>query len=145
MEYKFKKVHTVKDLAISILILLAGVALFFVSPSAGVIIAICGLLSLLLYKSAYKLEGSTLSFKKVSEDLCKSCRASVLDFLNGKEVEPVITKGNEGGSVRLDVFFNKAEATAYAILYDFSNYSYVAVTDVVELKGKRADELIAKL
>ena len=35
MEYDFKKVHTSKDLAISTIVLLAGVGLFFVNKGLG--------------------------------------------------------------------------------------------------------------
>ena len=38
MEYNFKKVHTGKDLAISILVLLTGVGLYFLNPGLGICI-----------------------------------------------------------------------------------------------------------
>ena len=38
MEYNFKKVHTGKGLAISILVLLAGTGLYFLSPGLGICI-----------------------------------------------------------------------------------------------------------
>ena len=43
MEYNFKKVHTGKDLAISILVLLAGTGLYFLNPGLGICIGTCGL------------------------------------------------------------------------------------------------------
>ena len=50
MEYNFKKVHTGKDLAISILVLLAGVGLYFLNLGLGFCIGTCGLLMSLFYK-----------------------------------------------------------------------------------------------
>ena len=38
MEYNFKKVHTGKDLAISILVLLTGVGLYFLNPGLRICI-----------------------------------------------------------------------------------------------------------
>jgi hypothetical protein len=34
---------------------------------------------------------------------------------------------------------------AYAQLFDFSNYTYVPATEIMELRGSRAQKLIAKL
>ena len=145
MEINFKKVHTAKDLAISTIILLAGIGLFFANKGLGIIIAVCGLAMFFLYKGGYKKNGRDIVLQKKSEDLCKACRPSVVDYLNGKDVTPQIKKGNEGGSVRLDVYFNAAEGIAYAQLFDFRNYAYEPETDVVELHSPRADKLISQL
>ena len=145
MEINFKKVHTVKDLAISTLVLLAGIGLFFVNKGLGITIAACGLAMFLLYKGGYKKDGKGIVLQKKSEDLCKACKSSVVDYLNGKDVTPQIKKGNEGGSVRLDVYFNAAAGIAYAQLFDFRGYAYEPETDVVELHSPRADKLIPLL
>lgn len=145
MEYDFKKVHTSKDLAISTIVLLAGVGLFFVNKGLGICIAICGLLMFLLYKGGYKKDGKGILLNKYSEDICIACRTSIAEFLEGKDSAPTIKQGNEGGSIRLDVYHNKAGQVAYAQLYDFRNYSYEPATCIVELKGDRADKLISLL
>ena len=53
MEINFNKVHTIKDLAISTIILLAGIGLFFANKGLGIIIAVCGLAMFFLYKGGY--------------------------------------------------------------------------------------------
>ena len=145
MEYNFKKVHTGKDLAISSIVLLSGIGLFFVNNGLGIITAVCGVAMFFLYKGGYKRDGQGIVLQKKSEDLCKCCKPTVLDYLNGKEVTPQIKKGNEGGSVRLDVYYNAAAGIAYAQLFDFLNYSYEPGTDVVELHSPKADKLISQL
>lgn len=145
MEINFKKVHTGKDITISSITLLAGIGLFFVNKGLGVCIAVCGLLMLLIYKSGYKKDGKGAVLTKKSEDLCKCCRTSIVEFLDGKDTVPYIKKGNEGGSVRLDVYYNQAADIAYAQLYDFCNYTYEPATGVVELNGEMVDKLISKL
>ena len=145
MEINFKKVHTVKDLAISTLVLLAGIGLFFVNKGLGITIAACGLAMFLLYKGGYKKDGQGIVLQKKSEDLCKACKPSVVEYLNGKDVTPQIKKGNEGGSVRLDVYYNAAAGIAYAQLFDFRNYAYEPETDVIEIHSPRADKLISQL
>ena len=145
MEYNFKKVHTGKDLAISTIVLFAGIGLTFVNKGLGICVAVCGLAMLLLYKGGYKYDGRGAILQKISEDLCKACRPSIADYLNGKDITPQVKKGTEGGSVRLDVFFNASEGIAYAQLFDFRDYAYEAATDVVELHSPKADKLLSQL
>jgi hypothetical protein len=47
--------------------------------------------------------------------------------------------------VRLEIYYNAEKAVAYARLFDFSNYVYVPATDIVELRGPRAEKLIVSL
>ena len=92
MQINFKKVHTGKDITISSIILLAGIGLFFVNKGLGICIAVCGLLMLLIYKGGYKKDGKGAVLTKKSEDLCKGCRTSIVEFLGGKDTIPYIKK-----------------------------------------------------
>lgn len=145
METNFKKVHTSKDLIISSIVLIAGVGFFFVNKGLGILLAVCGLGMLFVYKGGYMKDGKGAVLHKRSEDLCKSCRSSMLDYLNGKDITPELKKGNDGGSVRLDVYFSCSENVAYAQLFDFRNYSYEPLTDVVELHSPKVEKLISQL
>ena len=145
MEYNFKKVHTGKDLAISILVLLTVVGLYFLNPGLGICIGTCGLLMCLFYKGGYKINGRGILLTKESEDICKECRTSIMEFLEGKTPVPALKQGTEGGCIRLDVYFNKSEKVAYAQVYDYCNYDYEPATGIIELDGDRADKLISLL
>lgn len=145
MDIKFKKVHTVKDLTISIIMVAAGIGLYFVNAGLGILIGVCGLLMLLFYKAAYKREGEDIVLKKSAVDVAHSCRESLKDFLDGKDVEPEVNTSVNGGVIRLEVYYSAAASVAYAQLFDFSNYSYVPATEIIELRGARADRLIKKL
>ena len=145
MEYNFKKVHTSKDLTISTIVLLAGIGLFFINKGIGICIAICGLFMFLIYKGGYKKDGQGILLTRKSEELCKCCKPSIVEFLNGKDVTPQIKEGSEGGSIRLDVYYNAEAGVAYAQLYDFCNYSYEPETEVIELHSPKADKLISQL
>lgn len=145
MEYNFKKVHTVKDLTISTIICFAAIGLFFVNKELGFCTGVCGIFMLFLYKGGYKKDGQGVLLTRYSENLCKSVMPSIIDFLNGKDVILQIQKGFEGGSVRLEVYYNPTAGIAYAQLFDFRNYIYEPVTDVVELHSARAAKLIAQL
>ena len=145
MEIKFKKVHTAKDLIISILVIAAGVGLYFVNEGLGFVIGVCGLLLLLFYKAAYKKIGDNTLLTKKAQDLASSCMNSLIDYLGGKGDEPEVKQPGAGGVVRLEVYYNKEASVAYAQLFNFSNYTYEAATEIVELRGPRAEKLISKL
>ena len=145
MEIQFKKVHTAKDLIISALVLAVGVGLYFVNAGLGVFIGACGILMLLFYKAAFKKVGNDTILTKKAIDVASSCRSSLLDYLNGKDVDPEIQQPGAGGVIRLEVYFNKDAGVAYAQLFDFSNYTYEAATEMVELHSPKSEKLISKL
>ena len=145
MEIKFKSVHTVKDLVISAIVLAAGIGLYFVNAGLGVVIGICGLLLLLFYKTGHKREGEDIVLRKKAFDIAHHCRESLKGFLDGKDVEPEISTNENGGVIRLEIYYNADAAVAYARLFDFSNYTYEPAMEIVELRGSRAEKLISKL
>ncbi len=145
MEIKLKKVHTVKDLVISAIVLVAGIGLYFVNAGLGVTIAACGLLLLVFYKAGYKREGEDVVLRKAALDVSHSCRDSLKGFLEGKDVEPEVNTNINGGVIRLEVYYNADAAIAYAQLFDFSNYTYEPATEIVELRGPKAEKLISKI
>ena len=145
MEIELKKVHTLKDLAISAIMLAAGIGLYFVNAGLGFVLGACGLLMLLFYKAAYKRKGENLPLQKKALDVSNSCRESLKGFLDGKDVEPEVVISNAGGILRLEVYYNADASVAYAQLFDFSNYTYEPATELVELRGPRADKLIDAL
>ena len=145
MNSQFIKIHTIKVLAISGIVLAAGAGLFFIKKDLGAVIFGCGILLLILFKSGYKHKGSNVVLKHKMQDLSKSCRNSLIDFLSGKDIDPEIKPGNEGGTILLEVWYNKQEGITYAQLSDFSNYTYVKATELVELHSPKSDKLISKL
>ena len=145
MEIKFKSVHAAKDLTISVIILAAGIGLFFVNKGLGVLTVTCALLMLLFYKTGHKREGDEVVLKKKAIDISHDCRESLKGFLDGKDVEPEVVTNENGGVIRLEVYYNIDAAVAYAQLYDFSSYTYEPATEIVELRGPKTEKLISKL
>lgn len=145
MEIKLRKVHTAKDLVISAIILGAGIGLYFWNAGLGITIAVCGLLLLLFYKAGHKRDGEDIILRKAALDVSHSCRDSLKGFLEGKDVEPEVETNISGGVVRLEAYYNADAAIAYAQLFDFSNYTYEPATEIVELRGPKAEKLICKL
>jgi hypothetical protein len=145
METQLKKIHTGKDLFISGIIIAAGIGLYFWNAGLGGVIGVCGLLMLLFYKAGYKANGEGPVLTKKAMDLSHACRNSIVDYLGGKDVDPALNEAGLGASVRLEVYYNKAEGIVFAQLFDFSNYTYEPATQLVELHSPRADKLLGKL
>ena len=145
MEIQFKKVHTAKDLAISAITLAAGIGLLFVIAGLGFLIAGCGILMLFFYTTGYQRVGEKLTLTKCALDVSNYCRESLMGFLDGKDVEPEVVISNAVGIIRLEVYYNAIASVAYAQIFDFSNYTYEPATELVELRGPRADKLIDAL
>ena len=145
MEIQLKKVHTAKDLAISAITVAAGIGLYFVNAGLGFFIGGCGILMLCFYKAGYQRSGEKLTLKKCALDVSHSCRESLKGFLDGKDVEPELKVSTVGGIIRLEVYYNADASVAYAQLFDFSNYTYEPATELVELRGPKADKLIGRL
>ncbi len=110
----------------------AGIGLYFVNAGLGVVIGVCGLLLLLFYKTGHKREGEDIVLRKKAIDIAHHCRESLKGFLDGKDVEPEINTNENGGVIRLEIYYNADAAVAYAQLFDFSNYTYEPATDVAQ-------------
>lgn len=145
MEIKLKKVHTAKDLAISAMVLAAGIGLYFVNVGLGAVIALCGVLMLVFYKSGYVREGEGIVLQKKALDIAHSCRDSLKGFLEGKNTNPEVNTSPNGGIIRLEAYYNADAAIAYVQLFDFVNYTYEPATELVELRGSKVDILIVKI
>lgn len=78
-------------------------------------------------------------------ELNYNCRESLLDFLNGKKIEPMLVQGNEGGTVLLEVWFNAPADIAYAKLSEYKELRFQPVTDIVKLPADQAQLLIQKI
>ena len=145
MENIFKKCHTKNDLIISSITIIAGVGLFFASKAVGITIVLCGVLMLFIYKTGYKHEDSNTIFTKTAFELSVHCRQSVLDFLEGRKETVELIHGNEGGTLRLEVWYNKEERIAYAQLSDYYDYIFHPIAGITKFEDEKAQTLISKL
>lgn len=156
MEYTFKKVHTPKDLLISIAVILTGTALFAASGMTGeesfisnrslwVFVIVCGLLMIIFWKNGYRCCGCGVVLNKNAMDLCNDCKKSIIEFLDGKDVRPTIREGHEGGCVRLEVYYNISASIAYVQLFEYRNYVYEPLTPCLKLPSGKAEQLLATI
>ncbi len=142
MEIKFNRVHTAVDLTISSIVLAAGIGLYFIHSGLGAVIAVCGLLMLIFYKGGYRREGDRTLLKKEGLDISRKCREQLTGYLAGLGAGLDIDKSNSGGTIRVEIYYEASGATAYVQVFDFADYLYRPATEMVELKGKRAETLL---
>lgn len=145
MTYNFVKVHTAKDLLISIIILGFGAGLFFIHKGLGIMLVISGILALVFFKSGYRDPVTQVILHKTCAETDKKCRQSLLDFISGLIDEPEIVRTGVGAVVRIEMYHNLEEGVAYIQLFDFENYNYVPATEILSLDENRAAKLLYKL
>jgi len=145
MEYNFKKVHTGKDLTISLILTAAGIGLFFLNGGVGITVAVGGILCLLFYRGGFKCNGQGDLLTRDIFELSMASKPSLADFLNGKDIIPSIRKGSEGGTLHLTVYSNKDRSIGYAQLQEFCHFAYEPVTGIVELSSLQTGRLFSEL
>lgn len=145
MENNFKKVHAPVDLIISGLIVAAGIGLFFVSKWGGIAVALCGLLLFLVYKSGWKREGDDTPLRHRTVEVSRNCKTSLMEFLEGKNEEPNVRLGNEGGTLLLEVWYASDLSKSYVQLSEYVELRFQKITEIVELNENATQKLLSKL
>lgn len=140
-----KKVYTTKNLLISGGFILAGLITFAFNKGLGFCLAGIGIFLLILYKSGYKFEGDPLVYEKKSVDLCRGCKDSLVNYINGTSNQLQIKEGSEGGCIRIDFFYNGKTGKSYIQLYTFSDYTYKKDGDLIALDASKATTLLKAL
>lgn len=145
MENNIVKTHTSKDLIISGLMSVIGIALTFINLGLGIAIIIVGVCMFIFYKAGFKYENQGAVLCKKSKELSKKCQKSVTNFLNGETEELNMIPGNEGGTLMLDVWYNKQEGIAYAQLFEYQELNFKQATELIKLESSNARILIEQL
>lgn len=144
-EIVIKEVHTVLDLAIATIVFAAGIGIYFLLPGWGILFCLTGVLLFAFYKRAYRRVGESTLLKEKSLDIAPECMNGIMDFLGGKTDYLEWMAAPEGDHLYLEVFFNAHAQLAYVQLYEVKENSFIPITDMVELKGNKAQTLITKL
>ena len=144
-EIKIKKVHTFLDLAIASIVFAAGVGIYFLLPGWGILFCLIGVLLFVFYKRAYKRVGASTLLKEKSLDISHECMNGIIDFLGGAAGNLELTAALDGDHLYLETYFNANAQQAYVQLYEVKENSFIPITDMVELKGTKAQTLITKL
>ncbi|MBQ7549980.1 MAG: hypothetical protein IJT04_00440 [Bacteroidales bacterium] len=145
MENNFKKVHAPVDLVISSVILLVGIGLFFVNQWGGIVVALCGVSSFLIYKSGWRREGDSTLLRHRSVEMSRNCKTSLVAFLKGENKDLNIRYGNEGGTLLLEVWYTADQSKSYVQLSEFLDLRFQKTTEIIELNNTATHNLLSKL
>ena len=142
---RIKKVHTLLDLVLSAVVLAAGFGVYFVLPGWGILFCVIGVLMFVFYKRANKREGDSTLLKETSLDIDSKYLDPLKAFLTDGAELPAFGLSEDNDHLYLKTFHNADAKVAYAQLFDVANNRFDAVTDIVELRGPKAEQLISKL
>ena len=144
-EIKIKKVHTFLDLALSTVVFATGVGVYFLLPGWGILFCLIGVLLFVFYKRAYKRVGESTLLKDKSLDIAHECMNGIIDYLGGKADDLELTSALDGDHLYLETYFNANAQLVYVQLYEVKENNFTPITEMVELKGTKAQTLITKL
>jgi len=139
------KKRSVKDWIISLVVLVAGIALMCSGSSdllvLGAFLTVVGIILLLVLKSSYHFEGASAGYKRHTLEYSAALKQDVTDFLNGKTNR--LPKAEGTGGLLVYVYENpSADPAGFAQVFEFSQYEYKPVGDVYKLERHQVDSLL---
>ncbi len=147
MEKKFCRVRSVKDITISVSLIVAGLLLMFI-PSAvganigGFFLLLVGALFLYLFKSVYKEEGGKEIYQK-KELLFRREQLDEIQKALDSNPNKIDLKGQgQGWTIKLNIYYSKSADKAYLQLFEYIPYNYEPCTPMLEFKIGQIEKLI---
>lgn len=147
MEKTFVRVHSVKDIVISLSLIVSGSVLVALPTGAGVNVAgffmiFAGLLLGLFMKTGYKDTVSGERFQKKEHYFQQAMNAAICSVLESKPEAIDLSEEDKGNAVKLDVYYSKAAGKAYLQLFEYVPYKYEPCSKMYEHQLSRIEKLI---
>ena len=151
MEKNFIRVRSAKDIIISSILALSGIALVGLPTSTG--ISILGffllLIGILLYftlKSSYQDEETGIKYSKKEWYFGGSRRDELSSAISRQNCKCKlnISEEDKGNSLRLDIYYSREAGKAYMQVFEYVPYRYEPYTNIYEHEIVNISELIEK-
>lgn len=151
MEKNFTRVRSAKDIIISSILALSGIALVALPTSTG--ISILGffllLIGILLYftlKSSYQDEETGIKYSKKEWYFGGSRRNELSSAISRQNCKCKLNLSEEdkGNSLRLDIYYSREAGKAYMQVFEYVPYRYEPYTNIYEHEIVNISELIEK-
>ena len=144
MQDKIKKTRSKKDLIISLVLLLAGVAMCFSSDSSvlicGIVFIMIGIAALIAMKTSFKIDG---------DDTIYQCQIINQPALRMDQTEAFL-KGEaktfefiHGDGLMLYVYHNADNTKGYAQMKVFSDYDWIEHGELYKLDANQISQLLS--
>ena len=147
MENRFNRVRSVKDMVISLVILVAGVAFIMVPDSVpvnilGYTLAITGLILFFVMKTAYKDAETGEKLKKTEKYFPASKSESVLKALSSDPKILDLKEENKDNGLKIDTYYSTKTGHVFTQLFEYIPYKYEPCSPVFTYDISKAQKLI---
>ena len=149
MKPHFYRVRSVKDIVISVTLIIAGIALMSYPSEIGITILgmflfLIGSLFLYLFKSVYKKEGTKEIYHKRELQFRREILQTIQDAVLSDPNQIDMTKEGLGWTVKLNIYFSREADKGYIQLYEYIPYNYEPCTQMLEYRINQIDKLLNK-
>ncbi len=147
MENRFNRVRSVKDMVISLVILVAGVAFIMVPDSVpvnilGYTLAITGLILFFVMKTAYKDAETGEKLKKTEKYFPASKSEAILKALSTDPQDIDLESEDKGNGLKVDTYYSTKTGHVYTQLFEYIPYKYEPCSPVYSYDISKAGKLI---
>ena len=147
MEKTFVRVHSVKDIVISLSLIVSGSILVALPTGTGVNVAgffmiFAGLLLGLFMKTGYKDTASGERFHKKEHYFQQAMNSVIGSMLESKPEAIDLAEAEKGNAVKLDIYYSKTTGKAYLQLFEYVPYKYEPCSQMYEHHISRIEKLI---
>lgn len=139
-----KHVYKFSDIAISGGIIIAGLLLLLLVPSAlglGICAILTGLCVFPFLKTGYRIPGQSELFSHKDYLLPQECKADIAAFIEGKSETLDINPFKNGGLL-LEHYYLKNGSKMFAQLFDYSTGVYSAQCELTEISNEKLESIL---
>ena len=147
MEKTFVRVHSVKDIVISLSLIVSGSILVALPTGTGVNVAgffmiFAGLLLGLFMKTGYKDTASGERFMKKEHYFQQAMNAPISSALQSDPESIDLGEADKGNAVKLDIYYSKSTGKAYLQLFEYVPYKYEPCSNMYEHEVSKIGKLL---
>ena len=147
MENRFNRIHSVKDIVLSVVLFAAGIVCIVVPDSVpvnivGYTLAIAGLILFFVMKTAFKDAETGETLKKTEKYFPASKSESVLKALSTDPDSIDMNEENKGNGLKVDTYYSTKTGHVFVQLFEYIPYKYEPCSPVYAYDISRAQKLI---
>ena len=139
-----KHVYKFSDIAISGGIIIAGILLSLLVPSAlglGICALLTGLCVFPFLKTGYKIPGQKEMFSHKDYLLPQECKSDIAAYIEGKSESLDINPFKKGG-LMLEQYYLKNGSRQFVQLFDYTTGVYSAQCELTEINREKLEAII---
>lgn len=149
MNKEFARVRSARDLVLSIVLILAGLACVIIPSSIAISILGCfifvvGIVLFCVLKTERKDKETGIHYNLLHKYYPKSRKNELLAALAGDPAAFDWTESENEESLRMDVFYSKSANTAFVHCYEYIPYEYLSCSDWFKFDLDKSGNLCKK-